>query len=173
MRQTQRGFTMIETLTVMAVAASLTLAAVPSLTHTVQRQQLTSAVNELNLAISLGRSEAMARGQRVALAALSGNDWRTGWQLYVDKNNNGQQDPGEDTLRVFEPVPGHLEFRAWGAQASATMSFTSDGFIRRAGRDGQGRGLALGGIAISTGSQVRTICFGATRTRVTSASSCG
>ncbi len=172
MRRQQTGFTLIETLTALAVSASLTLAAMPALTHTLQRQHLANAVNEMNLAISLGRSEAMARGERIALVPLRANDWRTGWQLFVDANNNGQQDAGEATLRVFEPAPGRLEFRAWGAQANATMSFTSDGYIRRAGRNGVGSGRARGGIAISAGDQVRTICFAAARTRVTTASSC-
>ncbi len=172
MLRKEQGFTIIETLTAMAVAASLTLAAVPSLTHTVQRQRLAETVNELNLAISLGRSEAMARGERVALVPLRTNDWSSGWRLYVDRNNNGEQDAGEDTLRVFERSGARLEFRAWGAPASQVMSFTSDGYLRRAGRNGVGSGLALGGIAISTGDQVRTVCFAAARIRVANASSC-
>jgi type IV fimbrial biogenesis protein FimT len=164
----QQGFTLIEALTVLAVTAIVTMTAVPTMASAVSRQRLANTVTDLNLAIALGRSEAMARGTRIALVPMQADDWTSGWQLFVDQNNNGLQDPGEETLQVFEaPRPG-IEVRSWGAPGNARLSFNHDGFVRRAGSNA----LALGGIALSYNGQVRTICIAAARTRVTNTDRC-
>lgn len=169
MQQRHKGFTLVEMMTAMAVTASLTMAALPTFTHAINRQALAHTANDLTLAVFLGRSEAMARGNRVVLAPLQPSDWSRGWYLFVDRNDNGLEDAGEEKLRVFEPGGVSLQTRAWGAPANNVLSFTDDGFLRRPG----GNGLAMGGISFSVGDQVRTVCFSATRTRVTTATSCG
>jgi type IV fimbrial biogenesis protein FimT len=162
------GFTLIEAAIATAVAATLAATAVPHFKASLDRQALTQAASELQLSIALGRSEAMARGQRVVLAPQAANEWASGWLLYRDDNNNGVRDADEPVLRVFDGPHRSLAVRSWGAPATQVLSFTDDGFLRRAG----GNGLAMGGISFSAGSEVRTICFSATRTRVTTASSC-
>ncbi len=162
------GFTLVEASIATAVAATLAATAVPHFKASLDRQALTQAASELQLSIALGRSEAMSRGQRVVLAPQVGNDWSSGWLLYRDDNNNGLRDADEPVLRVFDRPQRGLAVRSWGAPATQVMSFTDDGFLRRAGSNG----LAMGGVSFSAGSDVRTICFSATRTRVTTASSC-
>jgi type IV fimbrial biogenesis protein FimT len=168
-QQNERGFTLIESLTALAVAGSLTLVALPSFSSVVQKQQVVDAANEFNLALALGRSEALARGERVGMVPIDSSGWGSGWLLFVDRNDNGRSDPGEEAIRVFELSNRNVSFHAWGAPATARMSFTPQGFVRRAG----GNGLALGGIAVRAGDHTRAICFAAARTRIVVGDSCG
>ncbi len=161
-RRKARGFTMVEMLTATAVAATITAAAVPSLSHTMTRQTLGDSVANLMLAIELGRSEAIASGSRVVLAPVDGRDWRSGWRLYRDLNDNGALDGGDSVLREFPAPDRRISFAAHGVLESATMSFEEHGYIRRAGSNG----LMLGRMNIALDGQVRTVCFGAARVRV-------
>ncbi len=162
------GFTLIEASIATAVAATLAATAVPHFKASLDRQAMTQAVNELQLALELGRSEAMARGQRVVLAPQAPNDWSAGWLLYRDANDNGVREPTEPVLRVFDRPHAGVAVRAWDAPATRVLSFSDDGFLRLA----DSNGLAMGRISFSVGTQVRTICFSAARTRVTTAATC-
>ena len=55
MQQRHKGFTLIETMTALAVTASLPMAALPTFTHAFNRQLLAYTANDLTLAIRLGR----------------------------------------------------------------------------------------------------------------------
>ncbi len=76
-----RGFSLIEMLTVTGISATLVGAGVPVLSAMVDRQTLNTAVNDLMLAIELGRSESVTGGERVVLAPLRETVWRRGWKL--------------------------------------------------------------------------------------------
>jgi type IV fimbrial biogenesis protein FimT len=156
------GFSLIEMLTVTGISATLVGAGVPALSAMVDRQTLNTTVNDLMLAIELGRSESVTGGSRVVLAPLNGNDWRDGWQLYRDLNDDGELDAGEPVLRHFGPPDKRIGFAAHGVVEDATMSFRDNGLIRRA----RSNGLMLGRLNVTLGEQVRTICFGAARVRV-------
>jgi type IV fimbrial biogenesis protein FimT len=157
-----RGFTLVEMITATAVAATLASAAVPSMSSLMARQKLTHTVNEMVLAIDLGRSESVTRGSRVVLAPRVGRDWSTGWTLYRDLNDNGLREDDEPTLREFERPDPRVQFTAHGVVESATMSFEETGLIRRAGSNG----LMLGRLNLELDGHVRTVCFGAARVRV-------
>lgn len=163
-----RGFTLIEAVITMAVSATLAATAIPHFKASLDRQHLTQAINELQLALELGRSEALARAQRVVLTPQQAGDWTSGWMLYRDDNDNGTRDDAEPVLQVFGAPNRQLTVHAWGAPTHGALSFTADGFLRRAG----GNGLAMGGISMRVDGQVRTICFSATRTRATSTNHC-
>jgi prepilin-type N-terminal cleavage/methylation domain-containing protein len=162
------GFTLLETMVAAAVAATLTATAIPHVTSALDRQALTQAANELHMAIELGRSEATASGQRVVLAPRRSADWLSGWILYRDDNDNGIREDAEPVLRSFDMSARQMTVRAWGAPSNAALSFNEAGFIRRSGSNA----LAMGGVSFNAAGRVRTICFSATRTRLTNASAC-
>jgi type IV fimbrial biogenesis protein FimT len=157
-----RGFTLIEMMTATAVAATLASAAVPSMSNLMARQKVSHTVNELMLAIDMGRSEAVTRGSRVVLAPREGGNWTSGWLLYRDLNDNGVREDDEPVLREFDRPDPRTQFTPHGVVASATMSFEETGLIRRAGSNG----LMLGRLNVVLDGQVRTVCFGAARVRV-------
>jgi type IV fimbrial biogenesis protein FimT len=157
-----RGFTLVEMMTATAVAATLASAAVPSMSSLIARQKISSTVNELMMAIDMGRSEAATRGSRVVLAPRVGRDWSSGWTLYRDLNDNGEREDDEPVLREFGRPDSQVQFSAHGVVDTAIMSFEETGLIRRAGSNG----LMLGRLNIELDGQVRTVCFGAARVRV-------
>lgn len=105
MQSKSRGFTLIELMTVVAVAAILATIAAPSFKNFVVGQRVKSAANEFTMAATLARSEAIKRNSRVGLCvsatgtscATSGG-WEQGWIAYHDANANGVVDTGEMIL---------------------------------------------------------------------------
>lgn len=128
-----RGFTLVELVTVLAVASILLSAAVPSLLGLVRSVQLTSASNDFLAGLLMARSEAVKRNGRAVLcksadgiscAATGG--WEQGWLVFSDSNNNGQRDPGETILQHARG--GESELRVTGNQnVSRYVSYAPDG----------------------------------------------
>ena len=124
------GFTLVESMIVLAVAVILLGMAVPSFQRFLDNQRLTTAVNELHTAILLTRSEAIKRGVRVDLVAQGDPaDWSQGWLVFADANVNGVADAGEEIVFRRGPITG-------GFTLSSTMSDNSRPYIAY---DGTGR----------------------------------
>lgn len=100
-----RGFTLVEMMVVVAIAAILAGIAVPSMKRLVKSVQLTSATNELFSSFLLARSEAAKRHSRVALCksadgtscARTGG-WEQGWIIFHDNNNTGTREASEELV---------------------------------------------------------------------------
>ena len=78
----QSAFSIIELMVVLAIAAILIAIAVPNFKPTIDRQKITTASGDLYAALGLTRAEAIRRGARVDLNAISGN-WENGWTISV------------------------------------------------------------------------------------------
>lgn len=108
------GFTLIELMFTLAVAAILLSLAAPSFRDTIKNTRLVTEVNNLASGLSFARSEAIKRGLFVTLcksndnATCSGN-WQDGWIVFVDIDGQGDVDVGNDTIiRVGEGVPASI-----------------------------------------------------------------
>lgn len=101
------GHTLLEMLSVLAIAALLLGMAAPSLQVLLQRQRLTTAVNDFFAAVTLTRSEALRRGAPVVLLA-AGPGWGSGWMVLVDRNGNLRPDPGEEIIASHGPPPAGI-----------------------------------------------------------------
>lgn len=78
------GFTLVEMLVALSIAAILLAIAVPSYSSSQLNSQLRASANDLIASINLARSEAIKRGTTVTLCASSdgescGGDWHQGW----------------------------------------------------------------------------------------------
>lgn len=130
MRARQSGFTLIELMVTLAVAAILLTVAVPSFWAIIQDNRLTAQTNDFVTDLHLARTEAITRGRRVTMCrcasnssgqcpessgqftcdTASGKNWDQGWVIFVDADQDAQHDGSatEPVIRVHDRLP--LEF---------------------------------------------------------------
>lgn len=98
----QTGFTILELMTVVAIAGVLLVVAIPSYQNMIKNNCMTTGVNSLVTSLQQARSEAVKRHTTVTLTAGNAtdntNEWGTGWNVTLkeDRNGNGTLETGED-----------------------------------------------------------------------------
>lgn len=106
-RRTEQGFTLAELLVVIAVVGILAGVVMPGFRGLIDRNNLTSAANDMVLAVNYARSEAMRRGRDTRVVAaepgVAGNAWGGGWRV---------ESAGGETLRNFQRLSARLTFVA-------------------------------------------------------------
>lgn len=127
----QIGFTLIEVLVALAVAAILATVAVPrfsdALANVLARAEVKSFVQSLNVA----RSEAVARASEVRVSVSSSN-WSSGWQSWLDADGDGVRDSGE-TLKEYAGFSSDATVSGdQNGTTVTTLSFTANGFLNAA-----------------------------------------
>lgn len=150
----RRGFSLIEVLLVLALAATLLLLAVPGMRSVMSVVRLDAAIADFSGALALARSEAIRRGVRVTLRNLAGaRNWGEGWQMFVDTDGDGQLDAGETVLRNQAALTAPLTLYG-NTNYANFLAFKVDGSVNQVGtfilchdgvlaEDGQGRSRAL------------------------------
>ncbi len=128
-RSREAGFTLIELMVTLAVAAIMMTMAVPSFTAMTKNNRLTTQTNQLVTALNLARSEAINRRATINVVATdassSGNEWGKGWSVVIN---------GGATLKIFQSLEGDstldstnsiatIQYQASG-RANVTDTFT-------------------------------------------------
>jgi len=99
----ENGFTLIELMVTLAVAAILLTVGVPSFRDFIMNNRLISAANEFTAAVNLARSAAIKDQRNAYITSGAGTNWGAGWRVWVDLNNDGAEGPAVDeTLRVSQ-----------------------------------------------------------------------
>ena len=112
----KRGFTLIELIVTLAVAAILLTVGVPAFQEMLRGNRAATHANEFLAALNYTRSEAVKRGRNISLCpsgnqtACGGTDWSVGWIAFVDADNDGSVDVGEELLRVWGALSGNPSF---------------------------------------------------------------
>ena len=96
------GFTLIELIVTVSIAAIVTSIAVPSFSAMIKSNRVTAATNEVVSALILARSEALKRKNSVSICVSdnqtactggsSGNFFSDGWIVFLDCNPDGSFD---------------------------------------------------------------------------------
>ncbi|WP_029131952.1 GspH/FimT family pseudopilin [Sedimenticola selenatireducens] len=120
------GFTLIELMITISVAAIILSLAVPSFNFLVLNNRLTTDINRLVTSLNLARSEAVKRGVRVEVAASDGADWRNGWVVWIDANGDGVLDAGEE-IAVEQALNPSMVLNSVGGVVS--FVYQADGSI--------------------------------------------
>lgn len=124
---------MLELMVTLAIAAVLFAIAMPSMQDMMRASERGQISNGLYLALSQARYEAISRNTDVVVAPI-GDSWNDGWQVFLDRDGNGQLDTGEEALSESDPVSDEfgvdedsgatlVRFLKSG-RASTTVSFT-------------------------------------------------
>lgn len=100
-----RGWTLVEALVGLSIFGLLLAQAVPGMRHIVAKQRQEIVAAQLEAHLSMARSSALTRKQRITLSSV-GPDWSQGWRLHVDENANGAWDEGEGVLARGDAVDG-------------------------------------------------------------------
>jgi len=124
----QRGFTLAELLTVVAVVGITTVIAAPSFSNLLKNQRITTASNELLTSLMLARSSAITtRTQTVICPSTNsasakptcGGSWEDGWIVFTDLDGDGAATPPQETLWEQHPaLGGTIKIGAAGAIAN-------------------------------------------------------
>ena len=117
----QRGFTLIELMVTITVAAVLMMVAVPSFTTYQRNAELTSFTNSLLAGLNAARGEAMKRGRYAMVVPTDGTNWSSGWVVFVDVDRSqAYLDTMDVTILTREPPPSYLTISGNGSTAGTT-----------------------------------------------------
>lgn len=113
MKNRNAGFTLIELIVTIAIAAVLAALAVPSFVQYQRNSELTSLTNSLLAAVNAAKGEAMKTG-RNAFVVPKGTGWNSGWIVYVDTNRDNAYTEGtdiavqtQDALKSYFSITGN------------------------------------------------------------------
>ena len=128
-----RGFTLIELMVTIAVAAVLMAWAAPNFVEFRRNSALTSTTNTLMAALNSARSEAMKHSAFAMVVPQDNANWATGWRVFVDKNLNQTFDAGTDQLVLEQmALPDFLLISGNGTAAGGSpyVLYNGSGYSR-------------------------------------------
>jgi len=137
----QRGFTLGETLTTLAVAGIGLSLAVPGLQSLTHSDHVAASVNQLVGTLHVARSEAVTRNDSVTVCASSdgatcnGSEWEHGWIAFLDANADATHDPAELLLDRVGAVSA-LAVRS--AELGGALTYRPNGHVTTATHDPAG-----------------------------------
>lgn len=131
--QPMRGFSLLEALTVMAIAAITVALGIPSYRGLIQSQRASSAMHLLTAHIASARMTAISYGiptvvcpsDRAGGCRMDGN-WSEGWLMFFDPDGNRQPDTRQDILRD-ENAPIHPSLRIVSSKGRPQLRYLPDG----------------------------------------------
>ena len=130
------GFTIVELIMALALAALLAAAAVPAFQDWIGAYQLANYARNLAESMARARTEAIRRAHRVNLCKSLDREqcadlgsWEGGFLMYVDINHDGRIDAGEPVLGIEGRAPPGITITANGP-LDDYVSYTSIGHAR-------------------------------------------
>lgn len=109
-----RGFTLLELMITIVIAAILLTVAVPSFTDLIKTNRTRTQISSVMGVIQAARSEAIKRGQTVSVCPLNQaaprsctNSWNNSLSAFFDINNDGRLDANEAVVKVTDGLSGN------------------------------------------------------------------
>lgn len=127
------GFTLIELMTTIAVAAVLMVIAAPSFVSFQRNSELTSLTNTLLASINAARGAAMKEGTFAMVVPKDGSNWSSGWIVFVDKDLDQGFDASKDEVILEQSAPSsYITVSATGAAAGGSpyIMYNASGYSR-------------------------------------------
>ena len=162
--QSSQGFSLIEAMIVMVVAAICLAIGVPSYQSMTERTRISSAMHLLSAHMASARNTAIS--YRIPTVVCPSNraggcrtdgDWSQGWLMFFDKDGNRKPDLREDILRD-ENAPIHPSLRILSSAGRSQLRYLPDG--RSAGSNLTVRlcreGVLLGSVIVNNVGRIRS-----------------
>ncbi|WP_219910094.1 GspH/FimT family pseudopilin [Variovorax sp. WS11] len=141
-RRREGGFTLVESMVVIAISAILVGLAAPSMRKLIERNGVNESLDSLTSSLAFARAEAIKRGFPVIVCRSTGAEtntptcssnlaWNTGWLVFADFDSDGGFDSSKDD--VLLRVQGSLEKNGTLQQTSASyqsLLFRPTGTLR-------------------------------------------
>ena len=161
-REAVRGFTLIELVVAMCVAAVLATIAAPSVAQLAASLQLSSASNTLVSGLRLARNEAIKRNARVVLCktidgihCTRAGGWEQGWIIFHDVNNNSLRESAGDIIHHERALSASLRMTG-NLTVASYISFVPTGGTKLAGGGFQAGHLTLCRASLSQAMRARS-----------------
>lgn len=137
-RRLAAGFTLMELLVTIAIAAILLAVGVPALSNATLGSTLSGTANSLFATVRLARSEAIKRNARVVLCVSSDGQtcagsggWEQGWILFHDANSNSARSSDETLIQHQQAASTGIKITETGGTA-LTVTFPPIGTLNPA-----------------------------------------
>jgi type IV fimbrial biogenesis protein FimT len=148
LRSSQSGFTLFELMLTLAVAAVILGLAIPNMRQFILNNRMTSAANDLLIAVHTARTEAIKRqspsvmcftADSAAAQPVCNGNGTQGWIVFIDDldptvvagtDNNGQVDANEEVLVRHGPAGTGITFTSLPAGNAGYVAFNAAGFGR-------------------------------------------
>lgn len=128
-----KGFTLMELMITLSVAAILLGLAAPSFVDILKNTRLSTQMNNLASAINFTRSEAIKRGLPATICSSNdnlscGGTWQDGWLIFSDADGDSVVDAADDdeVIRVGDGLSANDMTLSFGARTHIT--YQADGF---------------------------------------------
>lgn len=161
-RHSARGFTLIELMTVLVIAAIVITIGLPDMREFVADQRVRTVTSDIIAEISFARAKAIEHSRRVYIQR-TGAGWNNGWRIYVDLNNSTTYDAGEE-LKVFDGFPpGNMYVCSTVGDFAANVIFRPDGRVVRTTAPGATDGIFVVDLmadGVLANNKIRGVLFG-------------
>lgn len=142
---TAKGWTLVELLVSLALLGILLALALPGFDRLSKTQRADRLRDDLFADLTLARSQALSLGVPVSICTnnpiivadvtaldclVPGDNWSSGWLVFVDLNADRQRQSHERLLAVYEDAPGDIEIRFNRNQA---VMFDRQGYLADSG----------------------------------------
>ena len=125
-----KGFTLLELLVTVSIAAILLAVGVPSYVTFIDNNRVTSQANDLLYSFNMARSEATKRGAEVRVVSIGGSNWNAGWRVVANTNNDLDYDDPEDILMQRDALEGgSLAIVATNSPTNTYVAFNARGSL--------------------------------------------
>lgn len=143
-RQNNLGFSLVELMVTISIAAILLAIAAPSYQQFIGSTTITSASEDFVAALTFTRTEAIKRNVRVTMCksvngtscTTGGNNWQQGWIIFKEfllSGTPGTLDAGETILRVHGPLDNQVTLIA-SANLADFLSYLPNGQAAQSGQ---------------------------------------
>lgn len=133
-RRSSSGFTLVELMITLAIAAILLMVAVPNLSAYRRNAELTAAANTLMASLNTARSEAMKRGRNAMIVPTNNaSSWNDGWVVFVDIDRSQNFNESTDAVVSSQvALPAGMSVSGVNSATGATpyIMFDASGYSR-------------------------------------------